>query len=69
MSWRPTYEPEDTVWVDRGEGVYLEGQIIRHLFGPMYRVAIAGQGVREVPESALSPRNRENYGPSPTEPV
>jgi hypothetical protein len=67
MSWKPRYERGDTVWVDRGEGVHLEGQVISYQWGPWYEVAVAGQGRRDVKESALSPRDRQDYGPGPEE--
>ena len=33
-----------------------------------YEVAVAGQGLKEVQESAMSPRLRKDYGPGPSEP-
>jgi hypothetical protein len=68
MSWGPRYKHGDTVWVDRGAGVELEGQIVNHLWSTAYyTVAVAGQGLQEVPESDLRSRPRQDYGPGPEE--
>jgi hypothetical protein len=59
MYRKPKYGQNDTVWVQRGAGQPLEGQVLRYLGGGTYEVAISGQGVRVVQEEkALSLRSK-----------
>jgi hypothetical protein len=67
MSRRPMYKQGDKVCVNRGAGVYLEGQVMSYKGGPWYEVAVAGQGRQEVQERSLSPRPRQDYGQGPEE--
>jgi hypothetical protein len=59
MYRKPKHGQNDTVWVQRGAGQPLEGQVLRYLGGGTYEVAISGQGVRVVQEEkALSLRSK-----------
>jgi hypothetical protein len=69
MNRSPSYKQGDTVWMRLGAGDDREGQVVRYRGGAQYEVAVAGQGVREVNESKMYPRQpRKDYGPGPAEP-
>ena len=52
----PRYQLNDLVWVERGVGLRLRGEVISYRGGGLYRVGIEGHGVRSVGERDLSPR-------------
>jgi len=50
---KPRYQLDDPVWVDRGAGLRLRGQVIGYRGGGLYRVGIEGLGVRSVGEDEM----------------
>ncbi len=49
----PRYQLDDPVWVDRGAGQMLRGQVISYRGLGLYRVGIEGLGVRSVGEGEM----------------
>ena len=67
MYRRPAYGQGDSVWVNRA-GAQLEGIILGYQGIAMYRVAVAGQGMKVIQESAMSPRTEaDKPAPGPEE--
>jgi hypothetical protein len=58
----PRYQLNDPVWVERGAGLRLRGEVISYRGGGLYRIGIEGHGVRSVGEHDLSPRRRDERG-------
>jgi hypothetical protein len=57
----------DRVWINRGGGL-TEGTIIEVLGETEYLVAVDGQGVTEIQESAIAPREATDHPvPGPQE--
>jgi len=58
----PRSQLNNLVWVDRGAGLWLRGEVISYRGGGLYRVGIEGHGVRSVGERDLSPRRGDERG-------
>ncbi|CAA9273426.1 MAG: hypothetical protein AVDCRST_MAG93-2755, partial [uncultured Chloroflexia bacterium] len=54
------YQGSDKVSVERGEGLVLNGQVLRYLGDGMYQVGVSGQGIQRITEHDLSPRSEDD---------